>query len=46
MASDLGRNANHPFVSCFKVREERRALRRDAVVVRGDCPEVPAGVAD
>ena len=46
VASDFGRNVNRLFVSCLEVREERRTLRRDAVVVRGDRSEVPAGVAN
>jgi len=46
VAGNFGRNVNRLFDSCFEVREERRALRRDAVVVWGDCSEVPAGVAN
>jgi hypothetical protein len=33
VASDFGRDVNRLFVSCFEVREERRALRTDPVVV-------------
>jgi len=33
VASDFGRNVNCLFVSCFEVREERRALRTDTVVI-------------